>query len=58
MMLSEEPEIKYLLFLIKCLEVKMLKINPKLQKHFKNFCYSPQIIMICLYGSVAAIIDS
>ena len=27
----------------------MLKIDPKLQKHFKNFCYSPQIIMLCLY---------
>lgn len=27
----------------------MLKIDPKLQKHFKNFCYSPYIIMICLY---------
>lgn len=27
----------------------MLKIDLKLQKHFKNFCYSPQIIMLCLY---------
>jgi putative transposase len=27
----------------------MLKINQKLQKYFKNFCYSPQIIMLCLY---------
>ncbi len=27
----------------------MLRINPKFQKYFKNFCYSPQIIMLCLY---------
>lgn len=27
----------------------MLKIDPKLQKYFKNFSYSPQIIMLCLY---------
>lgn len=27
----------------------MLRINPKFQKYFKNFCYSPQIIMVCLY---------
>ncbi len=27
----------------------MLKIDPKLHKHFKNFCTSPQIIMLCLY---------
>ena len=27
----------------------MLKVDPKLQKYFKNFCYSPQIIMLCLY---------
>jgi putative transposase len=27
----------------------MLKIDPKLQKYFKGFCYSPYIIMVCLY---------
>ena len=27
----------------------MFQINPKLEKHFKNFCYSPHIIMVCLY---------
>lgn len=27
----------------------MFCINPKLQKHFKNFCFSSQIIMVCLY---------
>ena len=27
----------------------MFQINPKFQKHFKNFCYSSQIIMVCLY---------
>ena len=27
----------------------MLRIDPKLQKYFKGFCYSPYIIMVCLY---------
>ena len=27
----------------------MLKVDLKLQKYFKNFYYSPQIIMLCLY---------
>jgi len=27
----------------------MLTIDPKLQKYFKGFCYSPHIIMVCLY---------
>ena len=27
----------------------MLKVDSNLQKYFKNFCYSPQIIMLCLY---------
>lgn len=27
----------------------MFQINPKLLKHFKHFCYSYQIIMLCLY---------
>ena len=27
----------------------MLKIAAKLQKYFKGFCYSPYIIMVCLY---------
>ena len=27
----------------------MLKINSGFKKYFKNFCYSPQVIMLCLY---------
>jgi putative transposase len=27
----------------------MLKIDPKLQKYFKGFCYSSHIVMVCLY---------
>jgi putative transposase len=27
----------------------MLRVNPKLQKYFKGFCYSWHIIMVCLY---------
>lgn len=27
----------------------MFQINPKLSKYFKGFCYSYQIIMVCLY---------
>ena len=27
----------------------MLKIDPKVQKYFKGFCYSSDIIMVCLY---------
>lgn len=27
----------------------MFSLNPKLQKYFKGFCYSYQIIMVCLY---------
>ncbi len=27
----------------------MLQINPKLRKNFKGFCYSSQVIMVCLY---------
>jgi putative transposase len=28
---------------------KHLEVDPKLQNYFKNFCYNPQIIMLCLY---------
>ena len=27
----------------------MLKVDPKLRKYFKGFCYSSHIIMVCLY---------
>ena len=27
----------------------MFKVDLKLQKYFKGFCYSPHIIMVCLY---------
>ena len=27
----------------------MFQISPKLEKYFKHFCYSPYIIMVCLY---------